>query len=209
MLSPPARPRVQLFEHDELDSTNNEAKRMVRAAKDVPALYGCAVVTARRQSAGRGRNDKNFASPGGGSVYASFILAPPENPAEQHITMVAAVAVCEAIEACTLYRPSIKWVNDIIVDSKKVCGILSETVPGAVVVGIGINININEEDFPKKLHGSAGSLTMEESVRNRFFDELVETVFRLMKRRETEEAPILDAYRARLVGPAGHEPLSV
>jgi len=201
MHTPLDKAAFQLFEYDEIDSTNNEAKRLIGAARSVSSLYGRAVVTARRQSAGRGRNGKSFASPGGESIYASFILAPPENPAEQRLTMVAAVAVCEAIEACTSYKPGIKWVNDIIVDTKKVCGILSELIPGAVVVGIGININIKNEDFPEELNGTAGSLVMESNARKKLFEKLVETVFRLMKRRETEESAILEAYLARLIGP--------
>ena len=170
-----------LLHYKELDSTNAEAKRHIRGEHNrdgsfcVSDLYGT-VVTAESQTAGRGRLGRSFASPGGGSIYASFILAPPDNPAEQHITAFAAVAVCLAIEKTTSYKPGIKWINDILVDGKKICGILAESVPGAVVLGIGININLNEGDLPD----NAGSLVLDEVTRDKLFDTLAEEVMRCM-----------------------------
>ena len=170
-----------IFSYDELDSTSEEAKRMVRSALAhqtlaLTGLYG-SVVTARRQTAGRGRRGRSFSSPGSGSLYASFILEPPVNPAEQRITALAAVAVCKAIENTTIYKPAIKWINDILVDGKKVCGILAEAIPGAVILGIGVNINLCDADFPEELAGIAGSLQMDDLTREHFFEELTAEVF--------------------------------
>lgn len=177
---------IKILEYDQLDSTNDEAKRLVRAAKNngpaeqnrgdiVKKLYG-SVITARRQNAGRGRMGKSFFSPGGDCIYASFILPLPERPAEQLITAAAAVAVCEALENTTAYKPGIKWVNDIIVGGKKVCGILAETIPEAVILGIGVNINIEDGGLPKELQGIAGSLRMSEKEKDDFFSALAEKV---------------------------------
>jgi len=140
---------VKILKYDELDSTNNEAKRLVAAARQPEAcgeakLHGTVIIT-KHQTAGRGRMGRSFVSFGSSSIYASFILPPPENPAEQLITALAAVAVCEAIENTTSYSPGIKWINDILVDGKKVCGILAESVPGAVILGIGVNIDIDTD----------------------------------------------------------------
>ena len=172
---------MSILEYEELDSTNDEAKRLVRAALAETAkpvgLYG-AVVTARRQTAGKGRLGKGFVSPSGDSVYASFILEPPERPAEQRLTAFAAVAVCEAIEKTTSYKTYIKWINDIIVDGKKVCGILAESIPRAVILGIGVNINLGAEDLPPELRDTAGSIHMDAGTRTLFFNALAEAVFR-------------------------------
>ena len=203
--------KTSFFEYDELDSTNDEAKRLVKEAviaseakqstgqaaasgtepsplstPPLDELYG-SVVTARRQGAGKGRRGRAFFSPGGGSVYASFILRPPERPAGQLITAFAAVAVCEAIEKTTPCRPGIKWLNDIIVDGKKVCGILAEAVPHAVILGIGVNINLDGNDLPESLRGVVGTLRMDAETRERFFDALVESVFRCTE--NTAESP--------------------
>lgn len=220
-----------IFEYDELDSTNDEAKRLVKKAVlegqkepspsslSLDELYG-SVVAARRQSAGKGRRGRAFFSPGGDSIYASFILRPPERPGEQPITAFAAVAVCEAIERTTPCNPGIKWPNDILIDGKKVCGILAETVPDAVILGIGVNINLDENDLPESLRGTAGSLRLDAETRERFFDALVESVFRctednknrpLCPNKNRPLCPIsasalMDEYRARsiLIGKPVH-----
>ena len=199
------KPRI--IEYEELDSTNDEAKRLVRAAffpaapdagpAGADTLYG-SVVTARRQTAGRGRRGRSFASSGADSIYASFILRPPASVSEQRITAFAAVAVCEAIEKTTSCKPAIKWVNDILVDGKKVCGILAESVAHAVILGIGVNINLGKGDLPEELADVAGSLTMTGDERALFFDALVESVFRCMEATGAADASaLMDAYRER------------
>ena len=171
---------IDILRYEELDSTNNEAKRLIAAARladNVGSVYGT-VIIAEKQSAGRGRRGRSFASPGLGSVYASFVFPPPERPAEQLITALAAVAVCEALEKEAGLKPVIKWVNDILIDGKKVCGILAESVPMAVILGIGVNINVSEDDLPEELRGVAGSVRMSGQERERFLNTLVEAVFR-------------------------------
>jgi len=205
----------KLFSYEELDSTNNEAKRLlrntgaesdavgpIRMAAGPSELFG-SVITARRQTKGRGRLGRSFESPGGDSVYASFIFEPPEDPAGQRITAFAAVAVCLALERTTSYRPGIKWINDILIEGKKICGILAESVPGAAILGIGVNINLKEDDLPYELREKADSLSMDEETRTRFFNALAEEVFRCMavaSAPDTDEAAgLMDEYRLRSV----------
>ena len=167
----------------------------VNGSACVDELYNV-VVTARRQTAGRGRGGSVFISPGGDSIYVSFILKLPENPATQRITAFAALAVCLALEKTTLYRPDIKWINDVLVDGRKVCGILAEAGAHAVVLGIGVNINIDKKDLPDELLETAGVLCMGEKTRAKFFDALVEEVFRCTA---ISGDTFMDEYRARSI----------
>ena len=142
--------------YDELDSTNNEAKRSIKQHTDAPALY-----VTDRQTAGRGRRGHSFYSPKGTGLYFTLSLPFSGQPQSvQKITCVAAVAVCEAIEALSDQKPMVKWVNDIYISGKKVCGILTELVsdlqnrPCAVIIGVGINLTT--ERFPDELRMAAG-----------------------------------------------------
>lgn len=104
------------------------------------------LVCAKTQTKGRGRQGKSFFSPNGG-LY--FSVALPEAYNFTHLTAICGVSVCKAIEKLTDIQPEIKWVNDIYINNKKVCGILVEKVNGGVIIGIGINIR--HQNFPKEL----------------------------------------------------------
>jgi BirA family biotin operon repressor/biotin-[acetyl-CoA-carboxylase] ligase len=192
----------EIFIHHSIDSTNNEAKRIIAASADsVP--YGT-VIIAEEQTAGRGRRGREFASPASGSVYMSFILAPAEQAGAPFIiTIMAAVAVCEAIEEISGQIPRIKWVNDIFIDRKKICGILTEAVSDvesgsieSIVLGIGVNINVPQSMFPKELRDIAGSLQLDPGERNRFTAALVRRVQAGYERLQAGISPIED-YRSR------------
>lgn len=121
------------------------------------------VVVAREQSLGRGRMGRAFFSPKGSGVYFSFILRPDAEKVGM-LTVMAAVAVAEGIESIGGKSTSIKWVNDVYVDGKKCCGILSEAAVslegGGVdyaVVGIGINVTTPEGGFPDSLKDIAAA----------------------------------------------------
>ncbi|MBQ9562259.1 MAG: biotin--[Lachnospiraceae bacterium] len=144
-----------------IDSTNTYLK--ARAA-ELPAWHA---VVAGEQTAGRGRSGRSFYSPSGSGVYLS-VLRKPRVPAEEasRITTAAAVAACRAIEECTDEKPSIKWVNDIFVRGRKVCGILTEASvdleSGSLdwaVMGIGFNVYEPEEGFPEEIREVAGGIT--------------------------------------------------
>lgn len=121
---------------------------------------------AEAQTGGRGRLGRAFASPAGTGLYLSLLLRPTLALSKLHfLTIAAAVAVCRAIEQTAGFSPSIKWVNDVLQNGKKLCGILTEAViegesgtVGAVVVGIGINLRPNPA-WPDEVRAVAGALS--------------------------------------------------
>ncbi len=150
---------MNIIEFERIDSTNLEAKRLAAVGAEE-----WTVITAKSQSAGRGRLGRSFFSPENSGIYMSIVLRPKIPPADaQLITAAAAVAVSEAIETVFSKRAGIKWVNDIILDGRKLCGILTETAldPKSgmldyAVLGIGINLCAPKEDIPDGLEGIVG-----------------------------------------------------
>lgn len=150
---------ISVIHYAETDSTNTQAKQLINSGEGSSTF----LVTAERQTAGRGRQGKSFYSPAETGIYMSLVVHP--NTMLQNAvtaTTAAAVAVCRAIERLTDIKPQIKWVNDVYVNDKKICGILTEAVSDfelgivtSVIVGIGINIKTT--DFPKDIE-RAGSL---------------------------------------------------
>ena len=152
---------LKLKVYRQISSTNTVLKQMAEEG----AAEGT-VLLAEEQSAGRGRMNRRFYSPPGTGLYVSLLLRPKMSATEAtRITVTAAVAVAEAIEELTGRRTEIKWVNDILLDGKKVCGILTE---GAIdvetgmlnyaVVGIGINVTAPEGGFPEEIREIAGAV---------------------------------------------------
>lgn len=149
---------IEVIYYPIVDSTNNCCKRLIAEGKD-----GEFLVVAEQQSAGRGRQGKSFYSPSGTGIYFSLALS-PQLPLKNAVTATtaAAVAVCKAIEKTTSKKPKIKWVNDVYLDGKKICGILTEAITdfeeGIVSnVIIGIGINISTDNFPADVE-NAGCL---------------------------------------------------
>ena len=190
--------------HKSLESTNKTAKEMAVAG----AEHGTIIIS-DCQTMGRGRYSRNFFSPSGGGLYMSIVLRPEamhfKNPTS--VTAFAAVSVCEAIESISTKVPRIKWVNDIFIDGKKVCGILTEAVTDFesggldwVVLGIGINVHTRTEDFPCDLQSIATSIYPDEKrsgVRNRLSAEIINRILGF----ETlpSETEIFEKYKKRLM----------
>lgn len=158
-------PEAEIIVLDTTGSTNKEAKRLAEAG----AKEGTAVLTCR-QTEGRGRLGRSFFSPEGG-IYLSLILRPELEPQSALlITVAAAVAAAEAIESAGGGECGIKWVNDIFIAGKKVCGILTEGAFGEdgslkyAVLGVGINASAPVGGFPPELAGIAGSVFEETDV---------------------------------------------
>lgn len=150
----------QIIWYDITDSTNTQAKLL--AASGAPSGT---VLIADRQTGGRGRLGRSFQSPGGMGVYMSVILRPNCPPDQlMHLTCAAAVAACDAVEKAAVFRPGIKWTNDLVFGGRKLAGILTELVitPGktAAIIGIGINCSQQANDFDPEIRGFAGSLSM-------------------------------------------------
>ncbi len=189
---------VNVFE--ETDSTNRVAKGL--AADGAPEGT---LIVAKRQSLGRGRFGRSFFSPEGG-IYMSMVLR-PTLPAEKAVllTTCAAVAVARAIESTTGLSAGIKWVNDIFVNGKKVCGILAEaglsgtsSVPEYVVLGIGINVE--QQSVPEELEDIVGCL--ENDTDGTISKEcLIEAVWREFAAlyQELEGTSYMEEYKARSI----------
>ncbi|MEW6661825.1 MAG: biotin--[acetyl-CoA-carboxylase] ligase [Bacillota bacterium] len=147
---------------EEVRSTNEEARRLAERGAEEGTL-----VLAESQTGGKGRLGRHWLSPAGKGVWLSLILRPPIQPAKApHLTMVAAVAAARAVEEASGLKAGIKWPNDILVNGKKVCGILTELKAEAervhyAVVGIGLNVNLSPADLPPELHATATSLAIE------------------------------------------------
>lgn len=154
-------PEIHPLVEKSLDSTNAAVRRLAEQG----AAEGTAVL-AGGQTQGRGRYGRSFYSPDGTGVYLSLLLRPAGDPQQTVLlTAAAAAAMCQAMEALGVDGPEIKWVNDIFLHEKKVCGILCEAsfsletgAPEYVVVGAGINVYAPEGGFPPEIADVAGAL---------------------------------------------------
>ena len=173
--------------YDIIDSTNTELKRRVRQGAKSKTM-----ILADSQTAGRGRLGREFYSPSGSGVYFSMLFY-PQIPAEELVlfTTAASVAVCHAIEAVTEQQPLIKWVNDLYLNGKKVCGILTEKQGDAVIIGVGINCTTV---FEGELATIAGSLS-QTGIRCRLAAELVNCLVNIEAM--ISQRNFLDEYRKR------------
>ncbi len=153
----------ECYQHaDTTGSTNDDAR--ILAAKGCPSG---ALVVAETQSAGRGRHGREWVSPPGGGIYATLVLRP--QLALEHVplfTLTAAVAAADAVAAVCDLAPTIKWPNDLLVNSRKVVGILTEAVSEVesvdfLLIGIGINVNTPAVQLPERPIYPASSLAIE------------------------------------------------
>jgi len=151
----------KIYYFPELKSTNIIAKE--KALHRAEEINEGTLIIAERQSAGKGRLGREWFSPEGG-IWLSVILYPQLSPSYiSRITLMTAVAAVKAIKICTQIKSQIKWPNDILINEKKVCGILTEIsaeldIINWVVVGIGINANIDHRDFPEDIQENTISL---------------------------------------------------
>ena len=177
----------EIFYFDTIDSTNTKAKQLAEEGHPTGTL-----VVAEKQEAGRGRRGRGFESPAGVGIF---------------MTLIAALAVSKAISEKTGQEAGIKWPNDIVMNGKKVCGILTEMSAqldyiNHVVIGIGINVK--NKSFPKEIEQVATSILMETGLQvNRA--ELIEAVLEQFERYyeiflETEDlSGLVKEYNAHLI----------
>lgn len=189
--------KVETFQT--IDSTNAEAKRQLNDNPDQLLL-----VLAEAQEKGRGRLGRTFYSPSRNGIYMSMTL-PHLKPATDAtlVTTAAAVAVCRAIEDLTNLTPQIKWVNDIYLDDKKICGILTEGIISmetqtiqSIILGIGINVTMDPE-LPTELKDIVGALFETESPvsRNELAASIINHFFIIYETMDTRD--YLEEYRKR------------
>ncbi|WP_443597898.1 biotin--[acetyl-CoA-carboxylase] ligase [Agathobacter sp.] len=145
---------------DTIDSTNTKAQEL--AEKGYPSGT---LVVADKQESGKGRRGRSWVSPSGTGIFMTLMIKPDINPNNASmLTLVAALAVAKAITSVTGEEAMIKWPNDIVVNGKKVCGILTEMNAqfdyiNHIVIGIGINVH--NESFPEEISQMASSLMIE------------------------------------------------
>jgi BirA family biotin operon repressor/biotin-[acetyl-CoA-carboxylase] ligase len=174
------RPRLHLRA---TTSTNDRARELAQAG----APHGT-LVTAGEQSAGRGRQGRTWSAPAGSALLISLVLRDPP----PLLPLAAGVAVAEIAGDAA----RVKWPNDVLVDARKVAGILAEGRPqdGWAVLGVGLNVALRVEDLPRELHDTAGTLGLTPS-------DLEPTLARLLAALDRtlalDATALLDAYRAR------------
>ena len=196
----------KFFEYDEIDSTNLEAKRY--AASNSEPLQEIPVFIAKSQTGGRGRLGRSFFSPEETGLYMSLLLPINEKLIETDlITPAAGVAVCRTIEELSTETPKIKWVNDVYINKKKVCGILAEGIIDStlgkiskVVLGIGINLFEPKAGFPEEIANIATSLFGKnvenpESVKYQFVGKLLENLEKTLE--AAQEKTVMEEYKER------------
>lgn len=165
------------------DSTNERARELASAG----AVHGT-LVTAGEQSAGRGRQGRTWSAPAGRALLMSLVLRDPPGL----LPLVAAVAVAQVAGD----EARIKWPNDVLIDDRKVAGILVEGRPqeGWAVLGIGLNVAVRVEDLPPELHATAAGLGGEP----RDVEPALARVLAALERAlALPAAELLDAWRAR------------
>ena len=146
--------------YDTVTSTND----LLREAAISGAPEG-SVILAKSQTAGKGRQGRSFYSPNQTGLYCSILLRPTFEAEELlRLTPMAAVAAAKAVEQCIGQRVDIKWVNDLLLNGRKICGILAETafsssgIPDYAVIGIGINLLEPADGFPAEIKDIAGAV---------------------------------------------------
>ncbi|MDG5470623.1 biotin--[acetyl-CoA-carboxylase] ligase [Jeotgalibacillus sp. ET6] len=151
-----------IYYYESVDSTQKIAHKLAQEQAPEGTL-----VIAEEQTSGRGRMSRSWHSPKGTGIWMSLLLRPvlPPQKAPQ-FTLLTAVAVVQAIEDVCDVNVEIKWPNDLLVNNRKITGILTELQADSeqihsLIIGIGMNINQQQEDFPKELHELATSLAME------------------------------------------------
>lgn len=209
ILSPQGIRRFLRPEYRDLDltvlPTAPSTNALVREKANQGRPEGC-IIIACEQTDGRGRYGRQFFSPVDSGVYLSLLLRPTAYSPQQAtcLTAAAAAAMCQAIEAVTGQQPGIKWVNDIFLRGKKVCGILTEAAVGLetgtlnyMVLGAGVNLYPPVKGFPEEIQPIAGSV-LERScpeAKNRLVGEFLNRFWDFYTHPECRA--YLEDYRAR------------
>ncbi len=186
----------------ETDSTNTQARQLAQEGAEDGT-----VVIADRQSRGKGRMGRFWVSPSGVNLYLSIILRPEiELRHATQMTFLTAVAVAEAIESVGDFTPHLKWPNDVLLNGRKIAGLLNELNAETeqihfMVLGIGVNLNMEQDQFPSDLRSPATSLLVEggkKISRLEFTRLLLKKIDKLYSLyRDGGFAPILSAWEQR------------
>ncbi len=177
----------------ETDSTNNEAKRLALKGVETDVL-----IIADKQTQGKGRLGRSFYSPKSTGLYMTYMYSVKADlQGSTFVTSAAAVATVKAINELTGLCPQIKWVNDLILNGKKVCGILCESVTnsqnGKTYIIVGIGVNVSTSDFPQDLQAIAASLNAKRLDVKTLANSIVSYLKEYIK--PQNKAQVMDEYR--------------
>ena len=195
--------KIKIIPLDRCASTNDEAYALAENG----AVNGT-TVTAREQTGGKGTNGRSFFSLGKTGVYMSVILRNVKKERLLDVTPMAAVAVSRVLDKNFGVETRIKWVNDVYLDGKKVCGILTKAQSkdgetDFIVVGIGINLFAPEGGFPEEIRNTAGfvSKVYDESLRQKTIEEIAQLLCEYAERLDDEKmsADIRNYYTERRI----------
>ena len=152
---------MKVIKLEEAESTNGYAKMYIDTIPDKTAIH------ALRQTAGRGRLNRSWEDLGDGNLFVSIVLKPSNTFSDiySNLTQYLSVALCKVLEAYSI-KPEIKWPNDVLVNGKKIAGILSETVMHSqildgIVLGVGVNLNAEIENLSLVQDRQITSLNLE------------------------------------------------
>ena len=193
----------KIIYYKQLDSTNTKLTELAREGAD----HGT-VVVADSQTAGKGRRGRTWESPAGENIYMSVLLRPTFDASlAPMLTLCMAYSVAKVLEAKGFEDVKIKWPNDLVINEKKVCGILTEMQMNgsqieSVIVGVGINVNV--QAFPEELISKATSLYLEGKRKinlEELIKEVVEEFFSVYGQfcEEKDLSFIQDEYNERLI----------
>lgn len=194
-------PELSITVLDSSESTMKDAK--LAAINGEPANT---LIVADLQEAPKGRFGRPFFSKAGGGIYMSMLLRPNQNFEEMaQYTLIMAVAAARAMDKLAHVQTEIKWVNDIYINGKKVCGILSEAMSDVetgqisnVIIGMGINFSLHEKEFPEELREKAASLFSESEptiTRNELIGEIWNQFYATLKTLPKQQ--FLEEYRQK------------
>lgn len=210
----PQLSEVNIEAFPQIDSTNNYAKKILSECGNLRSIQGTltaqgkkyhkSIITAETQTAGKGRLGRTFVSPNKTGVYLSLIYAPAGGISEPAlITAFSAVAICRVLKKLYNVQPTIKWINDIFINGKKVSGILTEGSANfetgqieSAVIGIGINILDNPEILNPEISKIAGSIlgnSTQTINRNQLIANIAGETFKVL---EEEPSSVIEEYKS-------------
>lgn len=171
---------VKVIQLEEVDSTNSYGKKLIDKFEDKTAII------TKKQTSGRGRLNRSWVDLGEENLFLSIILKPSEtfNEIYPNLTQYLSVTLCKVIESYGV-QTQIKWPNDVLIDGKKIAGILSETVMQGqklkgIVLGVGVNLNSNHEKInaiPNKIATSLNIETQKAINLKEFLNKLLTEFF--------------------------------
>lgn len=195
--------KIRIIAFDRCVSTNDEAYALAEKG----AVNGT-TVTAREQTGGKGTNGRSFFSPGKTGVYMSVILRNVKKERLLDVTPMAAVAVSRVLDKNFGVETRIKWVNDVYLDGKKICGILTKAQSkngetDFIIVGIGINLFAPEGGFPEDIKNTAGFVSdiYNETLRQKTIGDIASLLCDYAERLDDEKvsADIKNYYTERRI----------